>query len=259
MTVHIEKGTPPMTWLRRADPRPDADGVLVCFPHAAGSASFFRDWGKEFTEFDVHAVQYPGRADRMADDLPTDMVEMARGVRESLEPLLNRPIALFGHSMGAIVAFEVARMLLADGARVSHLFVSGARAAHDPDYAPVGAAQRSDESIMRSLAKLGGTHADLLNDPLLAELVMPYVRADFVMFENYEYVPGAPLSCPITAVNGADDSHVTDDRAQRWSELTTAGFDRHVLPGEHFYLIRHRPFAVIRDALLVPASQGAPG
>lgn len=244
-----------MTWLRSFHPRPEAGTVLVCFPHAAGSASFFRDWASELTGFDLRSVQYPGRGDRMGDPLPTDVVEMARGVRESLEPLLDRPIALFGHSMGAIVAFEVARALQADGAHVPHLFVSGARAAHDSDCAPVGAAQRSDESIMRSLARLGGTHAELLNDPLLAELAMPYVRADFVMFENYEYVPGPKLTCPVTAVNGDEDSHCTDDRALRWGELTTGKFAHHVSPGEHFYLIQHPPVGLIRDAL----TAGVPG
>jgi surfactin synthase thioesterase subunit len=174
-----------MTWLRGIHPRPEADTVLVCFPHAAGSASFFRDWARELTDFDLHSVQYPGRGDRMGDPLPTD----------------------------------------------------------------VGAAQRSDESIMRSLAKLGGTHAELLNDPLLAELVMPYVRADFVMFENYEYVPGPKLNCPVTAVTGDEDPHCTDDRALRWSELTTGKFAQHVSPGEHFYLIQHPPVGLIRDAL----------
>lgn len=248
MSAQPVKGAP-VTWLRGIDPRPGAETVLVCFPHAAGSASFFRDWAGDLPDVDLHSVQYPGRADRMADPLPTDLVEMARGVRESLEPLLERPIALFGHSMGAIVAFEVARMLAADGARVPHLFVSGARAAHDPDHAPAGAAQRGDESIMRSLAKLGGTHAELLDDPLLAELVMPYVRADFVMFERYQYVPGASLTCPVTAINGDEDSHCTEDRTRRWSELTSAGFAQHVFPGEHFYLIQHPPFGIIRAAL----------
>lgn len=142
--------------------------------------------------------------------------------------------------MSAIVAFEVARMLEADGARVPHLFVSDARAAHDPDHAPAGAAQRSDESIMRSLTRLGGTHAELL---------MPCVRADFVMFERYENVPGAGLTCPLTAVNGDEDSHRTEDRARRWRKLTSTGFVQQVFPGEHFYLIQHPPFGIIRAAL----------
>lgn len=236
-----------MTWLRNPEPRPQAGAVLVCFPHAAGSASFFRPWAAALTEFDVHAAQYPGRADRFTDDLPTDLTAMARGVRESLEPLSGRPIVLFGHSMGAVVAFEVARLLETSGVEVAHLVVSGARAAHDPEFAPVGAAQRSDESIMASLAKLGGTEAELFADPLLAELAMPYVRADFVMFENYRHVPGAPLRCPVTAVNGTGDSHCSPERAGRWAELTTGGFAAHTFPGEHFYLIEHPPHDLLRS------------
>ncbi|WP_326822360.1 thioesterase II family protein [Streptosporangium sp. NBC_01756] len=236
-----------MTWLRSLQPRPEAAAVLLCFPHAAGSASFFRPWARELTGFDVHAVQYPGRADRFADDLPTDLVAMAKGLRESLEPLTDRPIVLFGHSMGAIVAYEVARLLETTGVDVPHLVVSGARAAHDPEFAPVGAAQRSDESIMRSLAKLGGTEAELFSDPLLAELAMPYVRADFVMFENYRHVPGDPLRCPTTTVNGTGDGHCSPDRARRWAELTSGAFDALTLPGEHFYLIGHPPYELLRS------------
>lgn len=236
-----------MTWVRCLHERPGPR--LVCLPHAGGSASFYRDWPAGLPELELHAVQYPGRADRIAEDPPTDLLAMAREITEEVAALADRPLALFGHSMGAIVAFEVARQLAERHIPVRHLFASGARAAHDPSYAPAGLADADDDAIMHSLTKLSGTHAELLDDPMLRELVLPYVRADFLMFERYGYRPGPLLDCPVTTVNGADDDHVTPARAKRWRELTTGPCTAREFPGEHFYLLPDPPFAVIRDGV----------
>ncbi|MEU9119080.1 alpha/beta fold hydrolase [Streptomyces sp. NPDC048506] len=238
-----------MTWLRCPEGRPGAARRLVCFPHAGGSASFFRLWAAELPALEVHAVQYPGRADRIAEPLPNDVHRLAEEAADAIEPLADLPLALFGHSMGAVVAFETARALERRGVRLDHLFVSGARAADDPDAAPSNAPLRTDDELAEALINLGGTDTELLADPVLRDLVLPYVRSDFEMFERYGYRAGPPVGCPVTAVFGDTDEHVDAGHAAAWGELTDGGFSQHEVPGGHFYLITDPPFRLIEQQL----------
>lgn len=244
-----------MTWFRCAESRPWAPLRLFCLPHAGGSAVFYRPWAKAVgPAVEVHAVQYPGRADRLADALVTDAHQLARLIAGAMAPLLDRPAALFGHSMGAVLAYEVARLLQERGVAPVHLFASGARPPHDRGDDRV--ADKDDDAVVAEMVKLGGTDAEALQDPELRELVLPYVRNDFALIERYAHRPGVRLTVPVTAIVGDADPHVTADRARGWADVTDGRFALSVLPGGHFYLADRQPdvIAQILRTLEVPAA-----
>jgi pyochelin biosynthetic protein PchC len=241
-----------MTWLQCPRPRPYARQRLVCFPHAGGSASFFRDWGSALPSVEVHTVCYPGRAARIGDPRPTDLVAMAEDIAAAVEPLTgdDLPVVLFGHSMGAVVAFETARLLQTRGAGPSHLYASGSRGPRLSRVRPGASTHESDkyddlDVVTAQLSALGGTDAELLADPAFRDLVLPYVLGDFRMFDAYEYRPDPPLTCGVTAIVGDADPQVSPVQSAAWREVTDGPFRHVTVPGDHFYLAHEPPFALL--------------
>jgi len=226
-------------WLWRFHPSPDARVTLICLPHAGGSASFFFPVSAALTpDVDVLAVQYPGRQDRRHERCIDNIPELAERVFDVL-PAGDGPIALFGHSMGALLGFELARMIeKAARGRLVHLFVSGRRAPSRPreEYNYL----LSDDDLIAQIRALNGTDSRVLDDDELVRLALPAIRADYRAAETYVYRQGAPLSCPITVFAGRDDPKATVEESQAWSEHTTGDFRIHVYPGGHFFLIPHR-------------------
>jgi surfactin synthase thioesterase subunit len=223
-------------------------------PHAGGSAVFFRPWGERVTgAVEVHAAQYPGRADRMSDPFVSDGHRLARLIAGSMAPLMDRPAALFGHSMGAAVAYEVTRLLEERGTPPIHLFVSGAGAPHDRRERE-SVAQLDDDGVVEALVRLGGSDAELLRDPEMRELVLPYVRNDYALIEGYVHRPGPPLTTPVTVLIGDSDPEVDEASAAKWSELTTGESAVRVFPGDHFYLVpqQHQVIGEVLRTLNVP-------
>ncbi|MFJ8214485.1 thioesterase II family protein [Streptomyces sp. NPDC096033] len=241
-------------WLHRTAPVDDPVARLICFPHAGGSASFFRDWGRRIPGVEVHAVRYPGRAERLHEPVPTDLREIARAVADAAASLADRPLALFGHSMGAPLALETAAALEARGIFPVHLFASGSRDAAYPSAEDRADPDEDDDpAVIERLLTLGGTDPELAADPEFQELVLPYVRADAAMF--HAYTPGSAPSvrCPVTTLTGDADA---DADCRPWSRLTTGGVREQAVPGDHFYLVAAPPHALIRDTLAPAASAG---
>ncbi|MFI7129719.1 thioesterase II family protein [Nonomuraea sp. NPDC050153] len=211
---------------------------VVCLPHAGGTAGFYLSWAANAPAgLEVLAVQYPGREDRITEPCTADLGELSDAIAAALAPLDDRPLVLFGHSLGAIVAYEVARTLeAAYGVRPAHLVVSGRRAPSDP---PGGDVHRwPDAEMVDELVRLGGTDSTLLRQPEARSVYLPAIRADFRLAETYRRRPGPEPSCPLTAVIGTGDTEVNAEQARQWAAHTTAAFSLRLLPGGHFYLLK---------------------
>ncbi|MFJ2744341.1 thioesterase II family protein [Streptomyces sp. NPDC087440] len=223
-------------WTRNWRPRPGAAVNLLCLPHAGGSAGFYRGWADRLpAEIDFHAVQYPGREDRFAETPLSEMDEVADAVTEAIRPLFEKDVILFGHSMGASVAYEVARRCEAQGLAPRLLLVSG-RSAPRPA-AP--RTPRTDAEIVDEIRDFSSTGSTALDDPELRELLLPMIRADYRLVEGYAPEHPAPVAAPIAVLRGRDDHKVTPEGAAAWSALTTAHCTEHVFDGGHFYLQEH--------------------
>ncbi|MGF6884505.1 surfactin synthase thioesterase subunit [Nocardia sp. GAS34] len=224
-------------WLRELRAVPDPRAVLVCCPPGGGSASAYRELARCFDQGTaVFAAQYPGRQDRLGDPMIPDIGALADRIADALSPGAPR-LALFGHSMGATVAFEVARRLEAKGQSPIRLFVSG-RAAPDVPYSH-SVSRAPDAAVIAELERLANDPASvaiLRAEPSLAALVLPAVRADYEAVETYRYEPGEPLQCGICAMVGDADPDVTPPQAGEWRRFTTGDFDLATFPGRHFYL-----------------------
>jgi pyochelin biosynthetic protein PchC len=229
----------PDKWIRRFHRAPDCDVRLVCFPHAGGSASFFFPVSARLSPaVEVCAVQYPGRQDRRTEPNIDSIPALADAIVPVVRTLADRPLAFFGHSMGAVLAFEVALRLERGGAApLVRLYASGRRA--PSCYRAETVHRLSDQEIVAELRKLSGTSSDLLGDPETLEMILPAIKNDYRAIETYRPVPGQTVGCPILVLVGDRDPRVTTDEAKAWAEHSTGPFDMRVFPGGHFYLIDH--------------------
>lgn len=225
-------------WVRRFHPSPDAHTRLICFPHAGGSATFYFPVSRAMSPvLDVLAIQYPGRQDRRAEPCVDDLRKLADLVVDELHPWIDRPVVLFGHSLGATLAFEVALTLRREGITPLGLFASGRRAPSRHRDERVHLAD--DDQLVADLKRLSGTESQMLDDDEVLRMILPAMRSDYRAAETYRYQPGPKLDCPVVALVGDDDPQVTIDEARAWGEHTTAGFDLRVFTGGHFYLNTH--------------------
>jgi surfactin synthase thioesterase subunit len=231
------------TWVRRLGPAGPATAEvdLICLPHAGGSASYFFGLATAMPpSVAVYAVQYPGRQDRRAEGAVEDINELADHVAAAVTALVERTdrrFALLGHSMGAVLGYEVASRLEASGGPVPEvLFASGRRAPSRPraDVAPVHL--RSDAGIVAEINTLNGTDPRLLADTDLLRMILPAIRSDYRAIETYRHRPGMRLRCPVTVFTGDADPHTTVEEAHAWREHTSGGCTVRVFPGGHFFL-----------------------
>lgn len=224
-------------WFSRFQERPQARVRLFCFPYAGAGASLFREWANELPpDIEVVAIQPPGREARFAEPPTTDIGLLAREVCDAIAPLLDRPFALFGHSLGAIVAWETAlRLERHHDASPVALFVSSREAPGAPQtYAPIYALD--DDAFLKELGRLNGIPGEVLANRELCALLLPILRADMQIADTYTGSPGDRVRAPIIALSARDDAHVTLDAMEPWRERTTGDSRMMIVPGDHFYL-----------------------
>ncbi|MFC4053588.1 MULTISPECIES: thioesterase II family protein [Actinomadura] len=223
-------------WIRRFHPDGPGDVQLVCFPHAGGSASYYFPMSKAMPpEIDALVLQYPGRQDRRHEPPVDSVPRLADQIFAVLADRLSPRFAFFGHSMGAVVAFEVARRFAAErGTAPLWFFASGRRA---PSRRRAGTVHTMDDAeLIAELGRVGGTDARLLRDEELLASILPAVRNDYRAIERYAWTPGPPVDCPVTVLVGESDPQTTVDEAIAWQEHFTGTCDLRVFPGGHFYL-----------------------
>ncbi|MER7519742.1 alpha/beta fold hydrolase [Streptomyces sp. NPDC126499] len=222
-------------WIRRFHPSAAGDSEripLVCFPHAGGSAGYFHGLSRllDPAGVEVLAVQYPGRQDRRGEAPMEDVREIAAAVVAAIAPWTERRPAYFGHSMGAVVAFEAARL-----SEPSVLFASGRRA--PSTHRAEAFHLLDDDALIAETERLSGVSSELLADPEMRELVLPPLRADYRAIETYRPEPDAVVRVPIEVIVGDRDPRVSEEEARAWRAHTTGQFGCTVVPGGgHFYL-----------------------
>lgn len=222
-------------WIVTRAVNPQARLNLVCFPYAGGGPQLFNSWQQSFPEFQVCMVHYPGRGSRMDEPAFTDCSTLVDAFVPHLLPFVNKPFAFFGHSMGAIIAFEVARRLQQRGLKPARLFVSGRRAPQIPDEDEI-TYDLPDAEFTEELRRLNGTPKQVLEHPELMQLMLHIIRADFTLTETYKYQPGPPLNCPFSVFGGLQDVDITSHHLEAWCELTTSGCSLRMFEGDHFFI-----------------------
>ena len=229
-------------WLAYYSPRPQTHLRLFCLPYAGGAASLFRAWGNHLPPtIEVCPIQLPGRENRIGEPAFTQVQPLVQAILNGLQPYLDKPFAFWGHSMGALLAFELARQLRRTHQPApQHLFVSAHRAPHLP-YPTPPIHHLPEAEFMDELRHLQGTPEAVLQHKELMQLLLPLLRCDFELVETYTYHPEAPLPCGISAFLGEQDQHVSPAEMAGWAEQTRGQFHLHQLPGDHFYLHEQRP------------------
>ena len=224
-------------WLLCPKPSQQAALRLFCFPYSGASASVYYDWASVLPiSVELFSIQLPGRANRLAEPGLTDIEPVVEAVGVALTPLLDKPFAFFGHSLGATIAFEVARSLRRqDLPEPDALVVSGHGAPQIPDDSPQ-MHNLPDPELVESLRRLNGMAAEVLDSAELMKLILPILRADLTMSETYAYHAEEPLSCQIFTYGGLQDRYVSRDDLNAWQEQTRSDFRLRMFPGDHFYL-----------------------
>ncbi len=226
---------PHSAWIRRYHPAPKAEVRVVAFPHAGGSATYFFPASQALSpDVELLAVQYPGRQDRRHEEHVDDLHRLADLVVPEILPYADRPLVLFGHSMGATLAFEVALRMARAGVVPKGLFVTGRRA--PSSFRDERVHLYRDDDFVAEVKGLSGTDPRMFEDRETLMMILPGLRSDYRAAETYRYEESAPLDCPITVLIGEDDAMVTVDEARMWGRHTTASFTLRVMPGGHFFL-----------------------
>lgn len=217
-------------------PQPAAQVRLVAFAHAGGGPMTFRHWADELApQVELWNVTLPGRAARWREPFARDWAPLVDGLSAAIVRDVPAPVALFGHSLGALLAFEVARRLTRAAAAPVHLIVSGRGA---PDGAPAIELPETNAALLRHVDLLyGGIPDEVLASQELLDHFLPILRADLELARAYALRPGMALTCPITAMTGDSDPIAPPCELARWSRQTGAGCELRVLAGGHFQLV----------------------
>lgn len=241
-----QTAAPQYPYLFRPKPNPGARLRLFCVPFAGRGASVFREWPEALSDqVELSAVQLPGRESRLRERPFTRMQDAVQELLGALLPEMDRPFALFGHSMGAAICFELARALRVKNKAPAHLIVSGRRAPQYPDPRPLLTSLSDSEFVVEICRRYNGIPREVFDHPELLELLLPTLRADVELLETYEYRGAPPFAFPISALGGDNDSETSTEEIAGWKVHTVQEFSMEIFSGDHFFLQTAAP-AVLR-------------
>jgi len=224
-------------WFACPQANPEAETRLFLFPYAGGGPAVFNKWASGFPgNTETWVAHYPGRGSRHNEPSIPQVITLAERLSDAIRLLLDKPFAFLGHSLGALVAFELTRHLRRKNLpQPEILFVSACGAPHIPDPHPP-LHTLPDSEFLNSLQQLNGIPAEVSQQPEVMQLLLPMLRADFQAMESYVYTPELPLACPIFALGGRDDPRVSRERLEGWCLHTNSDFKAQYLPGDHFFI-----------------------
>ena len=242
-SAYIQENMNP--WLANSTLRQEAKLRLFCFPYSGAGASIFRSWLSNFpAEIEVCPVRLPGREERLTESPYSSLMTLVPILANALLPDLDRPFVFFGHSMGALLAFELSRYLKNCMNLVPlHLFVSAHAAPHLPrSEDPIH--NLPEEQFISKLREMNGTADAVFASLELRQILLPLLRADFSMCETYQFIPGEKLDCSISAFGGLQDAYIQRSDLEAWSSQTRGLFKLRMFPGDHFFITKN-PFLLI--------------
>jgi len=243
-------------WLVCPRRNPAARVSLVCFASAGHGPSMFRSWSPLLpAEIELSIAQLPGREARWNEKAAMNVADVLPGLLGAVGSLPARPLVLFGHSLGAMIAFELARALRsATGAEPHHLFVSAHRAAQLPNRHSRISDLDDAEFVAAVNGRHGGVPPDVAANKELMDLMLPSLKADYRIFEDYRFAATPPLACPVTAFGGTADEYISQSELESWREQTSGAFSLRMFDGGHFFVndLRPRVVATIVQGLAVP-------
>ncbi|MCZ1012581.1 alpha/beta fold hydrolase [Streptomyces lydicus] len=218
-------------------PAPLAERSLICLPYAGGGPQTYQGWGELLgASYEVLAITPPGRGRRFGEEPCRDLSSLVTSLTDALAEVLQGPYTLFGHSLGATVAFELCREIRRRGLRMPQGLVVSGRQAPDLPWCHRPISGLPDAEFTEALRDLGGTPEAVLAQPELMRLVMPSLRADFAMVESYDHRSEPPLDVPILALSGTEDDRASMERMAGWAAQTTASFAARPVRGGHFFV-----------------------
>ncbi len=224
-------------WISDPNPNPQAKLKLFCFPYAGAGATMYRAWAEYLPGIEICLVHLPGRDKRIKEALHTRLLPLIEQLTDALIPHLDKPFAFFGHSMGALIAFETARQLRRYQApQPIQLFISARHPPHKVDpYADLYQLPEQ-EFIYRTEDLFGALPNVVKQDREVLDLFISIMRTDLTMLGTYLYMQEPPLSCPISAFGGTQDHSISEYDLKAWCEQTTSSFDLQMFPGDHFFI-----------------------
>lgn len=241
----------PERWIVRHRENPGAAVRMFCFSHAGGGASVFRSWPADIPPVvEVWGVQLPGRESRIGEPLYRRIAPLTAALATAIGEHLDKPFVFFGHSMGALVAFELARELRRSSLpQPARLFLAAFRAPQMPS--PNVKIYNWPDEVLKVVLQRDGTPEEVVQNEELMRALLPTLRADLELCDSYEYKPEDPLDCPFSVFGGLDDVRVPASALPGWREHTRSAFSVSMLPGTHFFLhsARKRLLAEISDVL----------
>ena len=224
-------------WIPFRRPGPRTRLRLFCFPYAGAGAAIFRTWSEALpADVEVCPIQLPGRGTRMLERPFTQLPPLVDSLAQAVAPLLDKPFAFFGHSLGSLISFELARRIRRQyDVHPVRLFVS---ASHAPQVPHRGAPIHNlpEKEFLAELRHLNGTPSELLEHKELMEIILPLLRADFAVYETYVYSAEPALNCPVLAFGGLEDRRVNYSELEAWRAQTNVCFSLRMFPGDHFFL-----------------------